>query len=222
MLAEQTPARYVAFDLLALDDESLLEQPLRGAAAGARARRSATPSTLTPLTREPEARRAVAAGRRGRRRQGPGSARTGPASGPGWSRSSGCARSTRWSSASGRARRTDTVGSLILGLYDDGGRAPRRRALLGTASRPRSARWWQRLAPYETGHARSRRPEPVEEREGARVDRAAARAGRRGHLRPRQRRPHPPRHEDPALARGQGADGTASSSRCRCSRADPP
>ena len=27
MLAEQTPARYVAFDLLALDDESLLDQP---------------------------------------------------------------------------------------------------------------------------------------------------------------------------------------------------
>jgi len=28
MLAEQTPARYVAFDLLALDDQSLLERPL--------------------------------------------------------------------------------------------------------------------------------------------------------------------------------------------------
>ena len=27
MLAEQTPARYVAFDLLARDDESLLERP---------------------------------------------------------------------------------------------------------------------------------------------------------------------------------------------------
>ena len=37
------------------------------------------------------------------------------------------------------------------------------------------------------------------------MDLPAPRAGRRGHLRPRQRRPHPPRHEDPALARGQAA-----------------
>ncbi len=39
------------------------------------------------------------------------------------------------------------------------------------------------------------------------MDRAAPRAGRRGDLRPRERGAHPPRHEDPPLARGQGAAG---------------
>ena len=40
MLAEQTPARYVAFDLLALEDESLLERPLAERRAAARGRSS--------------------------------------------------------------------------------------------------------------------------------------------------------------------------------------
>ena len=35
MLAEQTPARYVAFDLLALDDETLLDEAVRTSAARA-------------------------------------------------------------------------------------------------------------------------------------------------------------------------------------------
>jgi ATP-dependent DNA ligase len=50
MLAEQTPARYVAFDLLALDDESLLERPF----ADRRAALEALPVTATPLTRARE------------------------------------------------------------------------------------------------------------------------------------------------------------------------
>ena len=53
MLAEQTPARYVAFDLLALDDDAWIERPfaerrraLEGSLPG--------PVDITPLTREPE------------------------------------------------------------------------------------------------------------------------------------------------------------------------
>jgi ATP-dependent DNA ligase len=53
MLAEQTPARYVAFDLLARDDESLMERPLSE-------RREALeqlvrePVALTPTTSDPD------------------------------------------------------------------------------------------------------------------------------------------------------------------------
>ena len=94
----------------------------------------------------------------------------------------------------------DTVGSLILGLYDKSGelrvvghssglRAAEKRALVG------------RLEPYETGKRGPRRSEPLEEREGPRVDLAAPGTGGGGHVRPRQRRSHPPRHQDPALAR---------------------
>ena len=106
MLAEQTPARYVAFDLLALDDDvaaraSRSSERRAGARAGARRQAS----TLTPLTREPDGRRAVAAGRRGRRRQGPRRPVQARPARPGWSRSSASARSTRSSSAGGRARR---------------------------------------------------------------------------------------------------------------------
>ena len=54
MLAEQTPAHYVAFDLLAFEDESWLEKPFaeRRAAARGAGRRSA--STCTPLTTDPD------------------------------------------------------------------------------------------------------------------------------------------------------------------------
>jgi ATP-dependent DNA ligase len=51
MLAEQTPAHYVAFDLLAQDDETLLERPLAERRA-ALEELVAEPVRLTPLTRE--------------------------------------------------------------------------------------------------------------------------------------------------------------------------
>jgi ATP-dependent DNA ligase len=56
LLAEQTPASFVAFDLLALGDEALLETPfaqrrrlLEGALSGAKA-----PIHLTPITADPD------------------------------------------------------------------------------------------------------------------------------------------------------------------------
>ena len=98
----------------------------------------------------------------------------------------------------------DTVGSLILGLYDADGKLHVVGPLLRPARR-REARAGRAARALRDRRARPRRPEPLEERAGARVDRAAPRARRRGHLRPRQRRAHPPRHEDPALARRQAA-----------------
>jgi ATP-dependent DNA ligase len=148
MLAEQTPARYIAFDLLASGDEALLDRPLSERRAALEELVS-SPIELTPLTRDP----AQAA--------------------PWLLRGEGvvakdCAAPYRPGQRTGMVKvkrlRTidavvvgyrpgkeqDTVGSLILGLYDIAGelhvvghssglRAAEKRALIG------------KLAPYETG-----------------------------------------------------------------------
>ena len=119
------PARFVAFDLLALGDEALLERPFaerRAALARGRrprrphARRRPTGPARSSWLREAE----------GVDRQAASTPPTCPASAGAWSRSSGCARSTAWWWAGGRARAEGTVGSLILGLYEPR-RAPGRR-----------------------------------------------------------------------------------------------
>ena len=96
----------------------------------------------------------------------------------------------------------DTVGALILGLYDgdelrvvghcSGLRASEKRRLVGF------------LAAYETGERGTADPSRWSAGKRPRVGRAAPRAGRRDRLRPRLRRAHPPRREAAALARGQG------------------
>ena len=99
-----------------------------------------------------------------------------------------------------------TVGSLILGLYDER-RASRRRPHLGLSAQPRSASWSHKLAPYETGERGSADPSRwAAERD---LEWIALRPGARGRgeLRPRQRRPDPPRHQGSALARRQGPEG---------------
>jgi ATP-dependent DNA ligase len=148
MLAEQTPAHYVAFDLLALDEESWLDRPFQERRAKLEA---LAPDELrvTPLTRD-------------------------PAEAEPWLRSGegvvakDCTAPYRPGERTGMAKikrvRTidavvagwrpgkepDTVGSLILGLYDDAGKlhvvghssglkAAEKRSLVG------------KLAPYETG-----------------------------------------------------------------------
>jgi ATP-dependent DNA ligase len=147
MLAAQTPARYVAFDLLAVGDMTLLEQPfsqrrreLESVAAGI---------DLTPLTRIPEeaepwlqsgegvvAKELDAPYRPGQR--------------------TGMVKVKRVRTIDAvvvgyrPGKEPDTVGSLILGLYDDAGelhvvghssglRSAEKRALVG------------KLAQYETG-----------------------------------------------------------------------
>jgi ATP-dependent DNA ligase len=146
MLAEQTPARYVGFDLLASGDESLLELPF----AERRARLETIGVDLTPLTQEPDeaepwlrtgegvvAKDVRAPYRPGERK--------------------GMVKVKRLRTidavvAGYRPGKEDgTVGSLILGLYDPDGtlhvvghssglRASEKRALVG------------KLAAYETGH----------------------------------------------------------------------
>ena len=146
MLAEQTPARYVGFDLLASGDESLLELPF----AERRARLETIGVDLTPLTHEPDeaepwlrtgegvvAKDVRAPYRPGERK--------------------GMVKVKRLRTidavvAGYRPGKEDgTVGSLILGLYDPDGtlhvvghssglRASEKRALVG------------KLAAYETGH----------------------------------------------------------------------
>ena len=149
MLAEETPAHFVAFDLLALDDETLLDQPFQERRGCSRTTSPGRP-TSRPLSREPGDAEPWLRGRRGRGRQGAGRAVSpGRAQGDGQDQAA-CARSTRSSSAGVPARRTGTVGSLILGLYDEDGelhvvghssglRAKEKRELVGE------------LAPYETG-----------------------------------------------------------------------
>ena len=160
------------------------------------------------LVGSPKAAEPWLAARRGRDRQGAATPPTGPASARGWSRSSACARSTASSSAGGPGKEEGTVGSLILGLYENGEEDLRvDRPHLGASRRRRSASWRDKLAPYETGERGSGDPSRWD------ADRELEWIS----LRPElvievsfdhvERRPHPPRREAPALARRQGAEG---------------
>jgi ATP-dependent DNA ligase len=148
MLAEQTPARYVAFDLLARGDEVLLERPLserRDALEGLVAEPvGVTPVTSDPAQAEPwllHGEGVVAKDRRAPYRPGQ---RTGMVKVKRLRTIDAVVAGYRPGKEAG------TVGSLILGLYDDAGklhvvghssglRAGEKRALV------------ERLEPYETG-----------------------------------------------------------------------
>lgn len=148
MLAEQTPARYVAFDLLAHDDEELLALSFaeRRAALEELVRAGID---LTPLTRDPD-------GTAEWLRDGEGvvAKDLGAPYRPGQRKGMVKVKRVRTIDAVvvgyRPGKEEGTVGSLILGLYDDGGRlhvvghssglkASEKRALVG------------RLEPYETG-----------------------------------------------------------------------
>ena len=199
MLAEQTPAR---------SSPSTCSPRRRAPARAAPHERRARLEQLVDDAGRPHAggrtrrRAGVAARRRGRRRQGarravpPGRA---PRDGQGQARAHDRRRGQGW--RPGKAE--GTVGSLILGLYDDDGELAR--SATRPASRPRRSASCRPAQALRDRRARQRRPEPLGERPRARVGRAAPRAGRRGDLRPHQRRPHPPRHEGRALARRQAA-----------------
>ena len=103
MLAEQTPARYIAFDALVLDGESLVERPFAERRAALEA---SIPDgiDITPLTRDADAAEPWLRSGEGVVAKDLG-APTGQVSGPGCSRSSACGRSTPSSSATGPARR---------------------------------------------------------------------------------------------------------------------
>jgi ATP-dependent DNA ligase len=148
LLAEQTPARYVAFDLLAREDQALLERPFAERRA-ALARLAGQVIALTPLTREP-------ADTAPWLRDGEGvvAKDAGAPYRPG--QRTGMFKIKRVRTIDAvvvgyrPGKESGTVGSLILGLYDQLGelhvvghssglKAAEKRALVGT------------LAPYETG-----------------------------------------------------------------------
>ncbi len=205
MLAEKTPSRFVAFDLLSLDDEVLLELPTRaprapGALRG-RPRHRRDDRRPDAERHRRRAGRAVAARRGGRDRQG-------------------ARRPYRSNERKGmvkikRVRTIDavvvgwrpgkeegTVGSLILGLYDDAGQlrgvghtsgfsAKEKRELPG------------RLEPYETGERGSADPSRWD------ADNELEWIGLRPELVVEVTFDHvgrtdPPRRQGAALARGQG------------------
>jgi ATP-dependent DNA ligase len=148
MLAEQTPARYVAFDLLARDDEELLGLSFAERRA-ALEKLTQAGIGLTPLTRDPD-------GTADWLRDGEGvvAKELGAPYRPGQRKGMVKVKRVRTIDAVvvgyRPGKEEGTVGSLILGLYDDGGtlhvvghssglKAAEKRALVGT------------LEPYETG-----------------------------------------------------------------------
>lgn len=148
MLAKETPTRFVAFDLLALDDESLLELP-QAERRDRLAQIVEKPVDLTPATEDPADAEPWLHGAEGviAKRQDapyrPGErvgmtkikrVRTIDAVVVGWR----------------PGKEPDTLGSLILGLYDDAGEL----RVVGHSSGFKAAEKRElpgKLAPYETG-----------------------------------------------------------------------
>jgi ATP-dependent DNA ligase len=155
MLAEQTPARYVAFDLLAREDEELLGLSFAERRAALEELTQAG-IDLTPLTRDPE-------GTADWLRDGEGvvAKELGAPYRPGQRKGMVKVKRVRTIDAVvvgyRPGKEEGTVGSLILGLYDGDGRlhvvghssglkAAEKRALVG------------QLEPYETGERGSGDP----------------------------------------------------------------
>jgi ATP-dependent DNA ligase len=155
MLAEQTPARYVAFDLLAREDEELLALSF-GERRAALEELTQAGIDLTPLTRDPD-------GTAEWLRDGEGvvAKELGAPYRPGQRKGMVKVKRVRTIDAVvvgyRPGKEEGTVGSLILGLYDDGGtlhvvghssglKAAEKRALVAS------------LQPYETGERGSGDP----------------------------------------------------------------
>jgi hypothetical protein len=200
MLAEQTPARFIAFDVLARDDTVFLDLPFEQRRAELE-RTVDAPVDLTPWSHDPAdaepwlrgaegvIAKELAAPYRPGERTGMVKikrVRTIDAVVRGWRPARRRARSARSSSPS-----TATTATCARSATRAASR-PRRSARSSTASR--------RTRPACAGPASRAAGPATASSSGA----SCARARRRGHVRPRQRRAHPPRREDPALARGQG------------------
>ncbi len=198
MLAEQTPTRFIAFDLLAVDDDTLLELPQRE-------RRDrleqlvAKPVDLTPSSEDPADAQPWLQGAEGvvAKRQDapyrPGErvgmvkikrVRTIDAVVRGWR----------------QGKEEGTLGSLCARALRRRRQAARGRPLLGL-HREAEARAARLPRPLRDRRALQRRAESLECRPRHGRRRRAPGAGRRSDLRPHQQRAHPPRHETGALAR---------------------
>ena len=149
LLAEQIPARFVAFDLLARDDETLLELPLRERRDALVALGTAHAIDLTPLTDDPaECAPWLADG------EGVVAKELDAPYRPGQRKGMVKIKRVRTIDAvvvGYRPGKEDgTVGSLILGLYDEAGELH----VVGHSSGLRAAEKKQlveTLKPYETG-----------------------------------------------------------------------
>jgi ATP-dependent DNA ligase len=158
-LARETPARYVAFDLLALDDESLLERPL----AERRARLEALAPMLaeagielTPTAREPADAEPWLAHGEGVVVKDLGSTYQ-PGKRLNWFKVKRLRTLDAVVAGYRQGKEPGTVGSLILGLYDSHGEL----RIVGHSSglKPAEKRSLiERLAPYETGEHGSADP----------------------------------------------------------------
>ena len=149
MLAEETPAHYVAFDVLALGDDTLLDQPFQE-------RRRVLendvpgPPDLTPLSREPgDAEPWLEGG------EGVVAKDLGAPYRPGERKGMFKIKRLRTIDAVvvgyRPGKEEDTVGSLILGLYDQDGKLH----VVGHSSGLRAKEKRDlvaKLEPYETGH----------------------------------------------------------------------
>ena len=202
-LAGETPAVYVAFDLLAHEQDSLLELPFAERRAALEALLAGEAFARAPVelmqtvasAQEAEPWLAHAEGAIAKERSAPYR--------PGERKGMAKVKRVRTIDAVivgwRPGKEPDTVGALILGLYD-GRRAARRRALLRPQRRREEAAR-RLLRRVRVRRARLRRPQPLERRQGSRVGRAAPRAGRGDRFRPRLRRAHPPRRQAAPLAR---------------------
>jgi len=155
-LSVETPARFVAFDLLATDDRSLLELPFAERRAALEAFPFAPPVELTPCVRDAEA-----AGAWLESAEGVVAKRLDAPYRPGAREGMAKIKRVRTIDAvvigwrPGKEERT--VGSLILGLYDEGGEL----RTVGHTSGLKAAERRElvdRLAPYETGERGSADP----------------------------------------------------------------
>ena len=200
-LAEEIPVRFVAFDLLADDGKSLLDEPFERRRARLE-KLVRKPLDLTPWTTDRAEAEPWLQGAEGviaKELDAP--YRPGERTGMvkvkrvrtidtvivGWR----------------PGKEEGTLGSLILGLYDDDGELQVVGHTLRASRRSRNASCPAFLAPYETGERGSGDPSRWDAGRELEWRSRAARAGRRGHVRPRQRPPHPARREVQALARGQ-------------------
>ena len=209
-----TPAALVAFDLLAEGDETLLELPYdeRRERLGGAGRRTRCSSPRWPPTATARA-QWLEGNSRGRGGQGGRAPPTCPGERKGMVKIKRVRTADVVVAAFRFGKEEGTVGSLILGLYDDDGDLHVVGHTSGFKAREkRELRRAARALPHP--RARLGRAEPVEVRRGARLGGAAARARVRDRLRPHHRATDPPRREVRALAQGQGPEPTATSRSC--------
>jgi ATP-dependent DNA ligase len=156
LLSEQTPARFLAFDLLAMEDRVLLELPFAERRAALEAFPFAAPVELTPCVRS-----AAEAERWLRSAEGVIAKQLGAPYRPGAREGMAKIKRVRTIDAvvigwrPGKEERT--VGSLILGLYDERGEL----CTVGHTSGLKAAERRElvdRLAPYATGERGSADP----------------------------------------------------------------